>query len=278
MNRLSILSFGAFEVHLDGVPVSGIESDKTRALLVYLAVHADRMHRRDTLAALLWPESSAASARQNLRQALYNLREALGDQRAAQPFLIADRQSVRFNPASNYWLDASMVQALISEPPEGSQLTADACIMRWEQAVQLYQGQFLDGFTLADAEPFEEWRMFRQEELHRRLMSALTQLATRYEAGRHYAQAQRCLQRQLELEPWCEETHRALMRVLSKAGHRASALQQFASCRWILDRELGVEPAIETQTLYEHIKSGGFPSLSNGTPPCVQGASSVLPI
>ncbi|HEY6061025.1 MAG TPA: hypothetical protein VIV10_10600, partial [Gemmatimonadales bacterium] len=50
------------------------------ALLVYLGVAAPRgYHRRDSLLALFWPEQDAPSARVALRQALHQLRRAIGD-------------------------------------------------------------------------------------------------------------------------------------------------------------------------------------------------------
>lgn len=45
-------------------------TDRPHALLAYLAVEADRAHRREALATLLWPEDRAQAARQNLSQTL----------------------------------------------------------------------------------------------------------------------------------------------------------------------------------------------------------------
>jgi DNA-binding SARP family transcriptional activator len=54
MAHLSISLLGPFQVSLDARPATSFESNKARALLAYLAVEADRPHRRDVLAALLW--------------------------------------------------------------------------------------------------------------------------------------------------------------------------------------------------------------------------------
>ena len=56
MAELSLALLGPLQVTLDGAPITAFESDKVRALLTYLAVEADRPHRRDALAGLLWPE------------------------------------------------------------------------------------------------------------------------------------------------------------------------------------------------------------------------------
>jgi len=52
MARLTIHLLGAFHAAVDGVPVSGFESEKVRALLAYLAVDSDRDHRRERSAGL----------------------------------------------------------------------------------------------------------------------------------------------------------------------------------------------------------------------------------
>ena len=60
-------------------PLSKPESDKARALLAYLAVEADRSHWREALIGFLWPDCPEQTARHNLRQALFNVRHAIGD-------------------------------------------------------------------------------------------------------------------------------------------------------------------------------------------------------
>ena len=79
MAALSLSLLGTVQIALDGKPITDFKSDKVRALLIYLAVEADRPHRRETLAALLWPEIPDRAARNNLRDALANLRHAIGD-------------------------------------------------------------------------------------------------------------------------------------------------------------------------------------------------------
>jgi DNA-binding SARP family transcriptional activator len=69
MTRLIISLLGSFQVTLGGSPVTDFATDKARALLAFLAVEADRPHRREALAGLLWPDQPQRKANQNLRQA-----------------------------------------------------------------------------------------------------------------------------------------------------------------------------------------------------------------
>jgi DNA-binding SARP family transcriptional activator len=113
MSRLSLRFLGPFAVTLDDEPITRFESDKVRALLVYLAVEADRPHRRQELAGLLWPDWPERSARTNLRNTLSNLRQAIGDRQAEPPFLLITRESLQFNPAGNAWADVTAFTQLL---------------------------------------------------------------------------------------------------------------------------------------------------------------------
>ena len=77
MARLRLSFLGSFQAWLDDRPLAGFESNKVRALLVYLAVEADRPHAREGLAGLLWPDSPNATALSNLRYALSDLRQVI---------------------------------------------------------------------------------------------------------------------------------------------------------------------------------------------------------
>jgi DNA-binding SARP family transcriptional activator/predicted ATPase len=245
MARLSLALLGPVAVTLDGEPVTGLESDKVRALLAYLAVEADRPHRRAVLAGLLWPEWPDQAARANLRNALANLRQAIGDGYASPPFLLITRETIQFNRASDYALDLAGLAAL-----SGLETTNQL-----EAAVALYRGPFLEGFSLKDSSAFEDWSLLVRERLQRQVLSALAQLAEAYEECGEVERACNCARRQVELEPWHEEAHQRLMRLLALRGQRSAALAQYEACRRILKEELSVEPAGETTALYERIRS-----------------------
>ena len=146
MAGLSITLLGPFQVAHDGRPLIGFESNKVRALLAYLATEQQRPHARETLAGLLWPDYPQRSALNNLRSALANLRQTIGDRDAQPPYLLISRETLQFNQASNHTLDIAHFAELPRQSPQQfpEQL---------EQAVAAYSGRFLDGFSLADSAP-----------------------------------------------------------------------------------------------------------------------------
>ncbi|MBM3190533.1 MAG: SARP family transcriptional regulator, partial [Chloroflexi bacterium] len=169
MPRLSIALLGAFQATLDGQPMSGLSANKARALLAYLAVEAARAHTREALAALLWPDCPDGVALANLRYALFELREALGDRTATRPFLLVARDTLQFNPSSDHWLDVRAFRELLSseEAGEGPRDAMQHSVERLEQALALYRGDLLAGFSVGDSAPFEEWLTLRRDEFAR---------------------------------------------------------------------------------------------------------------
>jgi DNA-binding SARP family transcriptional activator len=251
MPRLLIALFGSFQVTLDGRPVAGFTSKKSQALLTFLTVEAERPHRREELAGLLWPDYPEPSARTNLRSVLADLRRVIGDHDASPPFLKISRETIQFNQASNYDLDVTTFTRLLAQG-----VSAPLTIEAMEEAAALYQGPFLAGFSLPDSPLFEEWALLKRELLARRASETLHHLAGYYEQQGGYEQALAHARRWLELDPWQEEAHQQVMRVLALSGRRSEALAQYESCRRLLAEELGVEPADETTNLYEQIRAG----------------------
>ena len=75
--HLTITLLGRFAVSLDGAPVE-LATRKAAAVLAVLAHAGGRPVARERLAAMLWPRADEAQARGSLRQAVAQIRRALG--------------------------------------------------------------------------------------------------------------------------------------------------------------------------------------------------------
>lgn len=261
MPRLAVRLLGGFQVELDGEAVYAFRTDKARALLAYLMVESARPHRRETLAALLWPDRPDAVARANLRQALSYVRQALrddggshdppshsqphgpGPQERPPPFLLVTPTDVQFNAASDHTLDVAELEAFAAAP-------------QWQLLPEPFCADFLAGMSVSDSEAFQAWVLDRQEYYHRLSMAILDEQVESFERSGNYEQAAAAARRQLRLEPWLEEAHQRCMRALALAGRRDEALHQYESCCRALAAELGVEPAAATTDLARDIRAG----------------------
>ncbi|MGH2354400.1 MAG: BTAD domain-containing putative transcriptional regulator, partial [Chloroflexota bacterium] len=262
MARLALSFLGTFQVMLDGKPVTSFRSVNVQCLLAYLAIESGRPHQRNVLAALLWPDEPDAIARQNLRQSLYLLGQALGGKGGSRTVattqtthLVITRQTAQFDPTSDHTLDVAGFLAALQRG-------------QVKEAMASYQGDLLAGL-FCQSVAFEEWLLVTRERLHRLAVDACSQLTHRFLQQAAYDQAQHYALRQLALEPWREEAYRQSMQALARSGQRSAALDQYRTCRRILADELGAEPAAETTALYEQIRGGEQeppPSLPSPTP------------
>lgn len=250
--KLTLRLLGAFRAELDNQPLRAFESDKSRALLAFLALKPGEAARREVLCALFWPELTPERARANLSQALSSLRGPLGDRTAETPILVADRKTVRVSARAGVKVDALAFDALLASCADGG-ISPEQQAERRREALGLYEGDFLRGLSLLGSAEFDDWVAIQRERRHRAALDALQWLADYHETRGEPEEAERHARRQIELEPWREEAHRQLMRLLAHQGRRSAALAQYERCRRALADEFGVEPTAATSALYERI-------------------------
>ncbi|MCP4415938.1 MAG: tetratricopeptide repeat protein [Chloroflexi bacterium] len=251
MASFSVTLFGTFQVILNGAAVTRFPTDKIRALLIYLLLHADQPLRRDILIGLLWAELPQKAARHNLRQSLYRLRRTFDaiEPNASDKLLTITRQTVQ--------LHGAYVESDVQQMRQLLATDGDDAIIAYAQAVTLYRGEFLAGFFLPDAVAFEEWLLMQREVWSQQILQALHKLTQSYEEQGEMAQVAVYATRQIELEPLRESAYRSLMMAAAKQGQRNKALAYYEACRQLLLCELEIEPCAETIELYEQIKTEG---------------------
>ncbi|MFN8465634.1 MAG: tetratricopeptide repeat protein [Caldilineaceae bacterium] len=265
MERFRLYLLGPFQALLAGQPITGFESNKTRALLAYLATENSLPHTREFMAELLWPERPQGVALANLRHTLANLRTAIADHDAAQPCLLVSHQTLQFDPAclanGATFVDAARFEAILVAV-EGNRLAACS------QAVALYGGPFLQGFTLDGSPEFEAWLLLQRERFSHLAGLALARLVRGCIDCGSFAEGAEWSRRQLVLQPWNEEVHRQLIWLLAQSGARCAALYQYETTMRVLAEELGIPPAPATNLLAQRIREGAS---DLGPFPCQEG-------
>jgi predicted ATPase/DNA-binding SARP family transcriptional activator len=256
MTTMTLNFLGTFSASRNGEPITHFRGDKVRALLAYLATEAERLHSRTSLAALLWPDRAADTALRNLSQTLLRLREALGDTAEESPLLTITRGAIGWRGEQTH------VDVL-----DFARLARSVDVADLEQASALYRGEFLPGFDLPDANPFEEWLMLTRAQLEQQALTGLRSLTSHYLTVGQWARAADAARRQIALDRWREAAHRQLMRALMEGGDRAAALAQFERCRTMLADELGIEPDEETRILCDRILGHDPPPATPGLTP-----------
>ena len=219
-----------------------LHSAKTLALLAYLTLETDTAHSREKLSGLLWGDRPESRARQSLRQALYSLRRALGDD-----VFVLQGSAVTFAPRPGLWVDALEFQTLAAAPAESSGLDA------WRKAADLYRGMLLEGLELSDCDAFDEWLFFQRDGLEQQALNVLQNLVDGLLDQGDDQHALAYAGRLVTLDPLHEGAHRRLMRIYGALDDRDGVRRQYRLCADVLQRELGAEPAGETQALYRQL-------------------------
>ncbi|MCZ7542599.1 MAG: tetratricopeptide repeat protein [Anaerolineae bacterium] len=217
-------------------------------------------HRRETLAALLWPEIPEQKARRNLSQALYNLRRVIAP--VSEAIFEVTARTLQFVPDACFDVDVlhfEQIVRFVDQHPHPYAILCDECRRRLTSAVGLHQGEFLAGLNVADSIVFDDWMRQKRDLLQRKLIEALRLLADSSEKLGDHAAALRHLQHLLEVDPFAEGSCRQSMRLLALSGKRNDALRQYDRFRQMLWDELGVEPEKATQELYRHILAADQP-------------------
>ncbi|MGH7670368.1 MAG: AfsR/SARP family transcriptional regulator, partial [Gemmatimonadaceae bacterium] len=165
MIELTLLGLQAL-VGADGRELGSVPAQPKRfALLAYLAIGAGGgYHRRETLAAMFWPEMDQFAARRALRNTLYHLRDALGDD-----VIVAGGSDAVSIDATRLTCDVTRLEDAVRDG-------------RYEEAVGLYRGELLAGVHVAAAgEAFEEWLSRERMRITALALRAVGALAEREE-------------------------------------------------------------------------------------------------
>src|SRR6266511_6114052 len=141
MPKLHIHLLGDFRLVYADAPVSHINSPRLQALLAYLVLHRDAPQPRQYLAFQLWPDSSEAQARTNLRQLVHGLKQTLPE---ADQFVHVDAQMLQWRCDAPFRLDvAEFEEALTQADAAEQQRDPHALRVALEQASAVYHGELL---------------------------------------------------------------------------------------------------------------------------------------
>jgi serine/threonine-protein kinase len=222
-----VRTFGGLSVIEEGTEDAPIAVQRRRlALLALLAGAGDRGMTRERIMAYLWPESGTSSARHNLKQAVFGLRQQFG------AGVFAGEIGLRIN-ANVMRTDRAELERALAEG-------------RIDDAMTLRAGPFLDGFHLDGAVEFERWMDAEREGVSQRLQRALEADVVRTaEEGDAQGSVRRWRQL-VELDPYSSRYTVGLMRALAAAGDAPGAIRVAKAHEARVREELdaAVDPAV----------------------------------
>jgi DNA-binding SARP family transcriptional activator len=214
---------------------------------------ASRRHRRaskDTIIDTFWGETELEVVEKNFHPTVSHIRKALNmNQPLKQNFLLYRDGDYQLNSELSYVIDIEEFDQLVSQGENARRVRKfDECVSAYEQAVELYRGEFIQG----SYEPWVDEQRTYYRERYLDLLEALASVAQkREEWGRSLQLAQRILHE----DQFREDIHCLIIKAHVKLGNRAAAKEQYETLRRLLDKELGVEPGPETRKVFQELVS-----------------------
>jgi len=204
------------------------------ALLAKLVV--DGPTPRAHAAAMLWPDADDKSARNNLRQRLFRLRQA------AQRDVVVP--------------DTTLALA------EG--IVHDLSDLKWRLAAdpEAVAGDLLGTLTFDNCIDLSDWVGVARDQWAIARRNALAEIASALESEGQIARALRYAERLVTDDPLLEHAHRRVMRLHYLRGDRAGALTSFERCTELLLRGLDAKPGKETLDLARVIEDSRAPAIT----------------
>lgn len=254
MPTLRISLLGDVTIQFGDDYVTGLPARAAEALLIYL-VCSPRPVAREKLAELLWAERSQAQALTNLRTILTPLRRELGD------YLVVTRQTLAFDHSREHWLDVAEFErgfAALDSARRPAQLDAGQA-QQLQAVLDLYQGDFLEGFYLRDGQGFEEWATLLRERLRHLAREGFRTLASYQLKTGAYRDGIASATRWRRLDPYSEEACRVQMWLYMRAGQPHLAVQCYRDFQTLLQADVGVAPGANTAALFERLRALPYP-------------------
>ncbi len=269
MSKICIQLFGRLCVQRDEQDIAGFETPKMQELLGYLLLHHHQSLSRESLASLLWPDTTTTQSKKLLRQILWRLQSALCSQTEAPSdrLVLIERDQVHINAEADFWLDVVVFEKTFASVQgiAGQELdTQNAQAV--QNAVLLYRGPLLEGC-------YEDWCLSQRERLQNMYLALLEKLMGYFEGLHDYDAGIRYGMRIISCDRVHERIYRRLMRLHYLNGDRTKAVRLYEQCCIALDEELAVKPSKRTTTFYKQILTEQLvPSKSTFTPTEAQPA------
>ncbi|MBM7614198.1 AAA family ATPase [Alkaliphilus hydrothermalis] len=226
MSRIEVKVFNTPTVHINEEQVH-FPFRKAEALFYYLLIEGEAT--RDELVNLLWGEIDEETAKKNLRNAMYKIRKVFD-----LDIIISPQKSiVMLNPQIKLKTD---LDAFLSED---------------QQSIDVYTGEFLQGFLVKDGEHFEEWMFSIREQYRDLYINKINQRIEEEIQQNTWDSIEYYGKLLISEDQFDERAYRTLMKLYIKEGAYNKAIDIHQKLAKTLDMELGIKPDAETRKIYE---------------------------
>lgn len=199
-----VVDTAALPVAIDNNAERLLGPGKPLALLAYCCSVREREHPRDYLTTMLWSDSDATRARQNLRQTMWRLRSVIGD-----AFVATDEAILRI--AEHVKVDRDEFVQTIHRNDAAA-------------ALSIYNGAFLQGMSIPGGDEFEDWAANERRHLEESLIRVVIAHAKELTGSGRIASVRDTLGQLLKRTPENVDAHRLALDLALQISEHAQAL------------------------------------------------------
>lgn len=246
---LRIQTLGSFRVWLRGKELDSPNWQREKALHLFQFFITMRrqgpLHKEDIINRL-WPDLDSEEGDRDFKVALYAVNKVLEPNRKPRtaPHFIQRFELTYGLNLDDVWIDADAFENAVATASQATD--AEAAIAHHQEAVTLYQGDYLP------ERRYEDWCSFERERLQVLALGSMTALAELL-VERSPLESIRLTQHVLTIDPVWENAYRTQMRAYLVQGNRPLAIKTYRRCVATLQQELNIDPLPETEALYRQI-------------------------
>jgi len=228
MSEIRARLFGTPVVTKDGKEVI-FPYNKVKALFYYISVN--KKATRDELAALLWTDEKDSVAKKNLRNALYKIKKSFDEEVIISP----KKSIVMLNPEFNIDVDI------------------DVFLNDEEDFIDVYRGEFLQGFFVKNAEQFDEW-LFKEKERFKILyVSKLYEKIELDLQQNNSSNIEKYTKKLINIDEFDERAYKILMEHYKENGNYRKVIECYNRLTQLLDNELGITPDKNIKKVFDDV-------------------------
>lgn len=229
MAVVEIKLLGSPKIFKDGVQIF-LPFRKAEALLYFLALK--KQASRDLLVNLLWGGIDEEVAKKNLRNAVYIIRKAFDEDILVSP----QRHTLMLSTSHTFQTDLDLIQG---EP-------------NMEQFAN-YDGDFLEGFMVKEAEVFEDWMAETRESFRNAYIQRCNDFLSTLKKESRFPEAEKIGKILIAIDEFNEDAYRELMVIYGEMGKYGKCLDVFNELTVLLKKELSISPDEKTVEVYESV-------------------------
>jgi DNA-binding SARP family transcriptional activator/tetratricopeptide (TPR) repeat protein len=242
---IKMISFGSLKFKSRGntVPESKWRKKKGKSILAYMMLDPDARYSKDKLINIFFPNVNPDTADENFRQAIFNIRNVFKN-----PYLnilIYEEKMLSLNQDCYFKSDAVEfdINCRIVNSEEKS---ADERIRACKNIIELYKGEFLDGY-------YEPWCEDIRNEYANKFISVSETLIGLLKEKESYGEIAEFSENLLKHDPLNEQAYLGLINAFIKLGRKKSARAEYTRMLKTYENELGEKPNSEALRTIENL-------------------------